>query len=153
MQDLSKALNFLHFNCHLVHGDVRPCNVHFGEGGVAKLGGLFCSTKVRDFALSWAEYSSPEVLRQCVAEQGVEFTCASDVWTLGITLFESLHGIPPFTGNGFALVYERISKDVPLYNSKAMEDLGLIECLDKILNKDPAKRPVGEALMACAERL
>jgi hypothetical protein len=85
----------------IVHRDVKPANVLIGEGG--RVQGL---VKITDFGISHASgditltqtgqiTGTPAFLAPEVA-QGREMTAASDVFSLGATLYACLEGQPPF---------------------------------------------------------
>ena len=85
----------------IVHRDVKPANILIGQGG--RIEGL---VKITDFGISHASgdvtltqtgqitgtpaYLAPEVA------QGREMTEASDVFSLGATLYTCIEGQPPF---------------------------------------------------------
>jgi serine/threonine protein kinase len=85
----------------IVHRDVKPANVLIGRGGAVE--GL---VKITDFGISHAVgdvtltqtgqiTGTPAFLAPEVA-QGLEMTTASDVFSLGATLYTCLEGSPPF---------------------------------------------------------
>ncbi|WP_346621336.1 serine/threonine-protein kinase [Blastococcus montanus] len=85
----------------IVHRDVKPANVLIGQGGA--VAGL---VKITDFGISHARgdvtltqtgqiTGTPAFLAPEVA-QGREMTEASDVFSLGATLYTCLEGRPPF---------------------------------------------------------
>ena len=85
----------------IVHRDVKPANILIGEGGSVE--GL---VKITDFGISHAAgdvtltqtgqiTGTPAFLSPEVA-QGDEMTAASDVFSLGATLYTCLEGQPPF---------------------------------------------------------
>ena len=85
----------------IVHRDVKPANILIGEGG--RVEGL---VKITDFGISHASgdvtltqtgqiTGTPAFLAPEVA-QGQDMTEASDVFSLGATLYTCLEGQPPF---------------------------------------------------------
>jgi len=105
----------------IVHRDLKPDNIflHRGEGGLVP--------KVLDFGiakrlaatdglqtavgtvLGTPQYMSPE---QAAAESNVGPT--SDIWSIGVVLFELLTGRPPFEGKTrAALMFAIVSGDAP----------------------------------------
>ncbi|MGE5530607.1 MAG: protein kinase domain-containing protein, partial [Bacteroidota bacterium] len=94
----ARALAYAHKQ-GLVHRDVKPHNILFTDDGRVKLsdfgiaaaageGGLTDSGLV----LGTAYYVSPE------QAQGAPATVQSDIYSLGVVMFECITGRPPFTG-------------------------------------------------------
>ena len=90
-RQLTSAVHYLHDHGYL-HLDIRPGNV-MAHGGTAKLIDLSIARPpglVRR-GTGTQEYLSPEQAR------GEVVSAASDVWGLGVTLYEAATGLAPFS--------------------------------------------------------
>ena len=152
--DACKALDALHRR-GLVHGDVRPANLVFGDdrrlrlvdAGLANVivdavGGA--ANRVNDIA----KYASPE------EAQGLPRGPKSDVYSLCLTLVETLTGSVPFLGDStVATLANRVDRLLPV-----SADLGpLASVLERAGRPTPTDRSTaaefGRALVGAAERL
>ena len=86
---------------HLVHSDVNPSNVFFGGHGEVKVGDFGVATSSRasigpgeGVAAGKLSYLSPEQTR------GEKLGPQSDLWALGVTLYEMVVGYHPFLKEG-----------------------------------------------------
>ncbi len=138
-----QALSYAHQQ-HCLHRDVKPDNVLLGEEGQVLLtdfgiARLAQETSVRATgALGTPEYMAPEVF---VAEV---ISPAADVYAAGVLLYELLAGRTPYAGgtNGYAVVNRHVTALPP-----ALPGLptALVDLLEAMLAKDPARRPSAEA--------
>jgi serine/threonine protein kinase len=128
----------------IVHRDVKPANILIGEGG--RVEGL---VKITDFGISHASgdvtltqtgqiTGTPAFLAPEVA-QGQAMTEASDVFSLGATLYTCLEGQPPFgtEENALAMLHKVAGGQIrPPVRAGSMADP-----LRKMLVAEPGDRP------------
>jgi len=127
----------------IVHRDVKPGNILITDGGDVKVTDFGiaralseASMTVTGTTLGSVHYFSPEQAR------GDEVTGASDVYSLGIVLFEILTGRRPFTGDSAAAVaLKRLNEDAPTPTSIGHPiPPGLEAVMMRALAREPADR-------------
>jgi len=134
----------------IVHRDIKPQNILIDKDGrvkildfgLAKLKGVSPLTQ-KDFAMGTVHYMSPE------QGQGKEVDPRSDIWSLGVVLYEMISGGLPFRGEyDQAVIYAIVNEDmVPLQS----EEKQVAPAIEKIIHCCLAKKrqdryPSAEAL-------
>ena len=140
----------------IVHRDLKPSNLFVCRVGGRRL------IKVLDFGISKMEgdsritssnvyfgtpcYAAPEQLRAAVNAD-----TRSDIWSLGVILFELLTARTPFEGNAVAVIAKVAADPIPLA-SEFRPDLprGLVRIIVRALQRDPLRRFQSMREMAAA---
>jgi serine/threonine protein kinase len=151
MEHVARGLASAH-RAGIVHGDIKPANVGFGEQDVARL---------LDFgvaALAHEDASGGRALRGTLPYLAPELWdgappgTRSDVWALGVTFVELVTGRRPFAGADPATLAARI-RTAPLPPLVRPDGSPIDDALDalirRMLHRDPAERPAdGDAVVA-----
>ena len=98
-EQLSRALAHAHAR-RVVHGDIKPANVLISQHGSVKVGD-FGVARLAEGSSAGAAATIAGTPRYMAPEQarGRGTTMASDVYSVGVVLYEMLAGQPPFSGD------------------------------------------------------
>jgi len=113
LDQIAGALDAVHA-AGIVHRDVKPSNVLMSADGSAKLLDFGIARQSEDTTITSTgvlvgspSYMAPEQVR------GEAGTAASDVWALGILLYEMLAGRPPFQAATIPAVLYQVTHEPP----------------------------------------
>ena len=128
----------------LVHRDVKPANIMLTDAG---------GVKVVDFGIARAQagdaltrtgavlgspaYMAPEQIT------GAQVDARTDLYALGVALYQMLTGTPPFVGGDSFAVLQRHLSEIPAPPSALRPGLSgqIDQVVGRLLAKDPAARP------------
>lgn len=137
-QGLSKA-----HQQKIIHRDIKPANiiitsdqvVKIVDFGLAKLSGVSRLTKAGT-TLGTTSYMSPEQAR------GEETDRRTDIWSLGVVLYEMLTGVLPFKGEyDQSILYAIMNEEPEPLTSRCSEAPAELErIVNMAMAKDPDKR-------------
>ena len=125
----------------IVHRDIKPANIMIAQGTdvkIADFGAAFLkkSQVVQTAAMGSPYYMSPEHI------QGKEVSFHSDMYSLGVVLYELLTGGRPFGGQNIEALMQKIIHEEPAPPSSLRADLpkAIDSLVLRALKKDPMQR-------------
>jgi hypothetical protein len=139
-QQVSSALDYAHSR-HIIHRDIKPANIMILESGVVKVTDFGIAkvlstetgmTQVGQI-LGTPTYMSPEQVK------GQPVDGRSDVFSLGVILYESSTGQKPFGGQNVTTVMYKIINEPPA--APVEVDTGIHPALASVIGKALAKNP------------
>ncbi len=151
--DVAMALDAAHRQ-DLVHRDIKPGNVLLSPTGEVKVADFGIATAIAagtdnnltqaGQVMGTATYFSPE------QAQGHKVDQRSDIYSLGVVLYEMLTGDPPFSGETpLSVAYKHVQeKPVPPSDNGATIAPSLEAITMKALAKEPGRRYSGAAKLA-----
>src|SRR3984893_5158236 len=152
--ELARALGAAHERL-IVHRDVKPQNVLIGAEGGAKITDFGIARTLTEEGLTMdgrvlgtTDYVSPE------QALGQPVTGQSDLYSLGIVLYEMLTGEVPFRGESpVAVAMKHVREDVPDVQALRPElSAATAAVLDRAVAKDLSRRYSSAASMAAGPR-
>lgn len=160
MAKVADALDFAHSQ-NVVHRDIKPHNIMYDsesktvkvtDFGIAR---ITDSSKTKTgMVLGTPSYMSPEQLA------GMKIEGRSDLFSLGVSLYQLICGTLPFQGDSMAQLMYRIANEQPVSITKIKPDVPrcVVKVINKALEKEVDKRfqsgqEMAQAIRRCADSL
>jgi serine/threonine protein kinase len=147
----AQALSAMH-RAGFLHGDVKPCNIRLVEDGAAVLIDLGFAHRPgenaaflrRGYVLGTPDYLAPE---QCRAKPSADLK--SDLFSLGVVLFEMLTGRLPYPPGSLDQTFKRHGCDPPADIRRHAGPLppALVRLVERLLSRHPKERPTADAVV------
>jgi hypothetical protein len=137
---LARALGRAHA-AGIIHGDVKPANILVSDDGQIKLGDFGIARFITQLSYSGSIAGTPAYLSPEQIE-GKKQDARSDIFSLGVLLYEMATGERPFEGTSLAAVCAQILAARPLAPARLNPDIppDVERIILRCLAKDPADR-------------
>ena len=145
----------------IVHRDVKPGNIliaaddsaKIADFGIAKSAELISGTAggTVDLTLTGQLVGTPAYLAP-ERLAGAPATFLSDIYSMGVVLYEALTGEKPFTGSSFIAVAQAVQNGShrPLADARPDLDPSVAQAVERALDRDPSRRFASAEAMAAA---
>ncbi|ADD41559.1 serine/threonine protein kinase [Stackebrandtia nassauensis] len=141
VSEVAEALAAVHAK-GIIHGDVKPGNILIpSDGGSVRLVDFGVARRIASPDApthATPDYTAPEIV------DGGHSTDKSDVYGLGLVLYEALCGVSPYRGGSIDDVLDRHRAMIPLRPETVVAELWSI--IESCLALDPADRPGAQAI-------
>lgn len=155
-RQIAEALTAAHEK-GIIHRDLKPANIMIGTDGTVKLLDFGLSKTLREPSadeeqretlpaiqsasvtlagtlMGTAAYMSPE------QAQGLRVDARSDIWALGVVIYELVTGQRPFQGSTVTMILASVLRDEPDWSRFPSHPKGLMSITRRALNKDHRER-------------
>jgi serine/threonine-protein kinase len=146
IEPLTEGLAAAH-SAGILHRDLKPENVFLSDGGKVKLGDFGLAREISEHTqtgsvVGTVAYLSPELVLRGQAD------ARSDIYSLGVMIFEMLTGKQPYQGEqAVHVAYQHANENIPAPSSV---EPGVPELLDEIVLWSTARNPSDRPASAVA---
>ncbi|KAI0261767.1 kinase-like domain-containing protein [Gloeopeniophorella convolvens] len=149
-EELVLAMSEL-YSRRIVHCDLKPSNILVTPDGhlaIADFGGAVmphpredAGKKLEEFTFYGSggtyAYQAPEIL---IAHSGGSFTCAADMWSLGVVLYEMFAGKRLFSADPLCVKNQVWGWDIPAIVRQDIDDEGMRDVITQLLRVEDKDR-------------
>ena len=146
----------------IIHRDIKPSNILWSPDGSAKVAdfgiakgmehlssGRSGDPTATNVVVGTPAYLAPERI------EGLPATPRSDLWSVGVVLYEALAGVKPFSGDSAMSAAYAVKHSEPVLLGEMLPDIdaGLAAAIHQVLEKRPERRFASAAEMEQALRV
>ena len=134
----------------VIHRDLKAANVLITKEGNVQLCDFGVAAKIssksqRRTTMAGTPYwMAPEVIKS-----GETYNSKADIWSLGVTIYETATGNPPYCDKDASWAMQLIAKATPPRLEGGDYSPALKECVALCLDENPEDRPSADDLLRC----
>ena len=150
--EICEAINYIHSK-NIIHRDLKPNNIFLMKNNHIKLGDfgiarIFNANESVETQIGTQPYFSPQMVK------GEPYDYKTDIWDLGVILYEMVNFKNPFEAKGMhGMLMNIVNGKINKIEKKSFPN-ELIDLIYKILKVDPLERPeIKDIVNTCREIL
>ena len=139
MKQLSEGLKYL-LNYNILHRDLKPQNILLTEEYNIKITDFGFAKQLQNNVMLTTLCGSPMYMAPEIINKK-DYDIKSDLWSVGIIMYEMLYGKVPFKAGNFLELIKNINNTVIMYeHPKIIPSYEALDLLKKLLVKEPNER-------------
>jgi len=139
MKQLSQGLEYL-LNKNILHRDLKPQNILLTNEYNIKITDFGFAKQIDKNSLITTLCGSPMYMAPEIINRQ-DYDIKSDLWSVGVILYEMVYGYVPFNVGTFLELIKKInSKDIEFTNKRIKLSDTCLDLMKSLLTKDPKKR-------------
>jgi hypothetical protein len=142
-RQLASALSYAHSKGY-VHRDIKPSNVLLRADGTAVLAdfGIVLATSGTKLTSTVSAIGTPEYMSPEQAQGKRDMDARSDIYSLGIVMYEMLAGAPPFQSESpISVAYQQIGEALPnIARTRKGISITTRRIIERATRKNPRER-------------
>ncbi|XP_069683438.1 uncharacterized protein [Periplaneta americana] len=139
-RDVVMGIEYLHYQ-RIIHRDIKPSNLLLSEDDRVQIAdfGVCNEFHGNDASLSNTAGTPAFVAPEALTNSKYSGK-ASDIWSMGVTLYSFVYGKIPFKDDNVMGLYSKIQKDPVTFLQEPVVSAELKNLIEGMLQKDPSKR-------------
>ncbi|KAK6636455.1 hypothetical protein RUM43_010116 [Polyplax serrata] len=134
------GIEYLHYQ-RIIHRDIKPSNLLLSNTGQIKIADFgVCNEFDGNDAFLSTTAGTPAFLAPEALGNKKFSGKASDIWSIGITMYSFIYGNVPFTDTNIIGLYSKIQNEPIQFPSKPEVSEDLKDLIKNMLHKDPSQR-------------
>ncbi|XP_023714650.2 serine/threonine-protein kinase KIN82 isoform X3 [Cryptotermes secundus] len=139
-RDVVMGIEYLHYQ-RIIHRDIKPSNLLLSEDGRVQIADFgVCNEFLGNDAALSSTAGTPAFMAPEALTNSKYSGKASDIWSMGVTLYAFVYGQIPFHDDSVMALYSKIQSDPVVFQERPPISEEVKDLISRMLHKDPSQR-------------